>query len=245
MVAVTTSTRSPIVATLTGIDQDTMTDVYVVLTDRTGNDRFYPFTSITADVDAIADMIAPSFTGTAPRAAEFVTDGTDHNDIQDLNITFAGIDEDGTLSWLVRAASEGDLADNAASIGIVKNATAQLNYGAGANADVAAGVTAVTTGSSPIEAELTNIDEDTMTDVYVVLTDRTGNDRFYRFLAVTAGTDNTATPTVSGVVNRNLGIGLPTPTVVRALGGGVDITLIFPDLSEDIVEYWWVVTTAS
>ena len=242
MVAVTTSTGSPIAAELTGIDQGTMTDVYVVLTDRTGNDRFYPFASITADADVAADITAPSFTGTAP-GAEFVTDGTDDNDIQDLNITFGAIDEAGTLYWLARAASKDDLANNSTSIGIVKNATAQLNYGAGANADVAAGMVAVTTSTaSPIEAELTNIDEGTMTDVYVVLTDSLGDDRFYRFLAVRAGADNTPAPTVSGSENINGGIDLPTPTVVRALGGGVDITLTFPDLSEDIVRYWWVVT---
>ena len=122
-----------------------MTDVYVVLTDSTGNNRFYPFANIVAGADATADMIAPSFTGTP--AASFVPDGTDDNDIQDLNITFGAIDEAGTLRWLVRAGAEDDLADNSTSIGMVKGATAQLDYGAGVNDGVAAGMVAVTTST--------------------------------------------------------------------------------------------------
>ena len=92
-------------------------------------------------------------------------------------------------------------------------------------------------------AELTNIDQGTVTDVYVVLTDSLGNDRFYPFLAVGADADDTTAPAVSGSINRDRAIDLPTPTVVYAASGmGIDITLTLPDLSEDIVEYWWVLT---
>ena len=92
-----------------------------------------------------ADTSPPSFTGTP--AASFVAAGASSDDIQDLNITFDAIGEDATLYWLVRAASEADLEDNPASIGMVKDATPQLDYGAGDNAGVAAGVMAVTTGT--------------------------------------------------------------------------------------------------
>ena len=69
------------------------------------------------------DTTKPMLTGTP--AASFAAAGAVDDDIQALNITFGAIDEDGTLYWLV-VADAADLADNAASIGMVKGAMAEL-----------------------------------------------------------------------------------------------------------------------